>query len=67
MVTWYVYDMDRRVGLPLAFISTLLSVGCFWGRFHYVTDVMVGLLLFVVAVAFTEFRNRGARPGAVRV
>ncbi len=67
LVTWYVYDMDRRVGLALVPVSILLSVGCFWGRFHYVTDVFVGLLLFVVAIAYTTYRNRGVRPAAVGV
>jgi hypothetical protein len=57
--------MDRRVGLVLVPISILLSVGCFWGRFHYVTDVFVGLLLFVIAIAYTTYRNRGVRPGVV--
>jgi hypothetical protein len=59
VVTWYVYRMDRRVGLALVLISSLLSVGCFWGRFHYVTDVLVGLALFALAVAYTEWRHRG--------
>ena len=60
VVTWYVYHMDRRVGRVLMVISTLLSVGCFWGRFHYVTDVLVGLVLFALAVAHTEWRHRRA-------
>lgn len=67
VVTWYVCRMERRVGLILIPISALLTVGCFWGRFHYLTDVVVGLILFVLAIAFTEYRNRGVRPGAVRV
>lgn len=61
VVTWYVFGMHRPVGIALVVISTLLSVGCFWGRFHYVTDVLVGLALFVAAVAFTSWRNRGAQ------
>jgi hypothetical protein len=58
VVTWYVFKMDRRCGRTLMVISTLLSVGCFWGRFHYVTDVAVGLVLFAAAVLFTEWYNR---------
>lgn len=66
VVTWYVYDMDRKVGMALVAISTVLSVGCFWGRFHYVTDVFVGVVLFAAAVAFTTYRNRVvARPAPV--
>ena len=60
VVTWYVLKMDRRWGRALMVISTLLSVGCFWGRFHYVTDVVVGLVLFATAVLFTEWYNRRA-------
>ena len=60
VVTYYVRKADRRVGNVLIFISTLLSIGCFWGRFHYLTDVVVGLLIFAVSVYVTERYNAGA-------
>lgn len=57
-VTYYVLRMHRTWGWILAVISTLLSIGCFWGRFHYVTDVAVGLVIFAAAVALTEWLHR---------
>lgn len=57
-VTYYVHKMHRTWGWILVVISTLLSMGCFWGRFHYVTDVAVGLLIFAAAVLLTEWLHR---------
>jgi membrane-associated phospholipid phosphatase len=63
VVTYYIALVDRRIGAALVFISVLLSVGCFWGRFHYLSDVIVGLLIFGVAVRVTERYNRKATSG----
>jgi len=40
----------RKAGWILLPIVTGLSVGTVWGRFHYVSDVLVGALLGVAAV-----------------
>jgi hypothetical protein len=63
VVTYYLALVDRRLGAALVFISVLLSVGCFWGRFHYLTDVVVGLLIFAVAVGVTERYHRRTATG----
>jgi hypothetical protein len=63
VATYYLALADRRIGAALVFISVVLSVGCFWGRFHYLTDVIVGLAIFAVAVGVTERYNRRAATG----
>jgi hypothetical protein len=66
VVTYYIHRIDVRAGRALILISLLLSVGCVWGRFHYVTDVAVGMLISLVVVWLTErYKHAGAfAPGA---
>jgi len=54
IVLWYVMRESRRWGMALAPVILGLTVGCVWGRFHYVSDVAVGMLLTVLAVWITE-------------
>ena len=56
--TYYLYKAHRPTGWAMIVISFILSVGCLWGRFHYLTDVLVGLGIFVVAVWIIERYNR---------
>ena len=56
--TFYLFLVHRAIGRFMVVISTILSVGCFWGRFHYVTDVLVGFAIFLVAIWWTERYNR---------
>ncbi|MFH1891981.1 MAG: phosphatase PAP2 family protein [Candidatus Zixiibacteriota bacterium] len=60
IVFWYVMRESRRWGMALAPVILGLTIGCVWGRFHYVSDVAVGALITVVAVWLTEhaYRNR---------
>jgi hypothetical protein len=56
--TYYLLLVHRSTGRFMVVISTILSVGCFWGRFHYLTDVLVGFAIFLVAIWWTERYNR---------
>lgn len=38
----------RRVGIALIPVNLGLAIGTFWGRFHYVSDVVVGVAIAVV-------------------
>jgi hypothetical protein len=58
--TYYLLRVHRPTGRFMVVISFILSVGCFWGRFHYLTDVVVGLAIFIIATWWTE---RYTRPG----
>ena len=58
VITYYLYLAKRTLGRLLIGVSVLLSVGCVWGRFHYVTDVVLGLVIFVATTAATEWYNR---------
>lgn len=58
VATYYIFKANRRIGVALVAISTLLTVGCVWGRFHYLSDVVVGLTIFLLAIWLTEWYNR---------
>ncbi len=45
----YLLRYYRRAGLMAIFPVTGLAVGCVWGRFHYVSDVVVGIAIAVVS------------------
>jgi len=63
IVTYYSYRVYRPIGRVLVVLSSLLTVGCVWGRFHYPTDVVVGLAIFVGSVYVTERYNARRRTG----
>lgn len=54
IVTYYVFKAQRTAGHVFVALSALLTVGCVWGRFHYVTDVVVGITLFAICIYLTE-------------
>ena len=58
VATYYTYKANRRIGAGLVVVSSVLTVGCVWGRFHYLTDVVVGILIFILAIWLTEWYNR---------
>jgi membrane-associated phospholipid phosphatase len=45
----YLWRYYRKAGYVAVVPVTGLMVGCVWGRFHYVSDVIVGLVIGVVA------------------
>jgi membrane-associated phospholipid phosphatase len=55
----------RRLGWALLPIVTGLALGTVWGRFHYASDVVVGALLGVAAVALVwKQGDRSASTGS---
>ena len=51
LVIWlYVLEKYRRHAIWLGVIVFGLGMGTFWGRFHYVTDVIVGGLIGLISV-----------------
>jgi membrane-associated phospholipid phosphatase len=49
IVLIFVWRHSRFIRYPLAVIFVGLMVGCVWGRFHYVSDVIVGDIIGVGA------------------
>jgi len=48
------YRYYRRVGLLLIPLVTGLAIGAVWGRFHYLSDIVVGAAIGTAAVAVTR-------------
>ncbi len=49
-----IFRRSRRVGLLLSPVLLGLMIGCVWGRFHYVSDVVVGVVIAILAELFTR-------------
>jgi membrane-associated phospholipid phosphatase len=60
VITMYTYRFSKRWGLILAVIVTGLGVGALWGRYHYISDIIVGAIigLFSVFIADRFLRSR---------
>ena len=51
VIMLYCLRYYRPLGLVLVPINLLLAAGTVWGRFHYVSDVVAGIVVGVAAVA----------------
>jgi membrane-associated phospholipid phosphatase len=58
IVMAFCFRYYRRCGWILLPIVCGLAAGTVWGRFHYVTDVIVGLAIAVVALLWVWSRSR---------
>jgi len=56
IVLIFVWRHSKTVRIPLSLVFVGLMAGCVWGRFHYLSDVIVGVLLAVVVCYFVESR-----------
>jgi membrane-associated phospholipid phosphatase len=56
----YLLRHYRPAGLVFAVLVTGLAVGCVWGRFHYVSDVIVGIMIAIIATVVV-WRTMGTR------
>ena len=50
IVLLYVCRESRAWGYVLIPVITGLMVGCVWGRFHYISDVLAGMAIAAVAL-----------------
>lgn len=64
IVTFYIAKVHAGIGRVFKVLTVILTVGCVWGRFHYTTDVIVGLIIFAVTVRTVERYNvdTGGQP-----
>jgi hypothetical protein len=64
IVTYYIARVSRMAGRVFAVLTCMLTVGCVWGRFHYLADVVAGLVIFAVTVWAVERykEDTAARP-----
>lgn len=62
IVLFYTFQLSRRAGWLLSPIVFGLAVGTVWGRFHYISDTIVGALIAVGALWLLESVLR-ERPG----
>ena len=59
----YCFKYLRRCGWVLLPINIGLAIGTFWGRFHYVSDVLVGGLIGLFATLLTwKYHDRWLKP-----
>ncbi len=49
-----VYRESRKWGVALTIPAIGIAVGCVWGRFHYLLDVIAGILLGILAICAAE-------------
>lgn len=54
----YCWRHYRKIALWLTAIVLGLAGGAVWGRFHYVTDIVVGALVAIVALWITDLWQR---------
>jgi membrane-associated phospholipid phosphatase len=55
----YAFRVSRKLGWILLPINIGLAIGTFWGRFHYVSDVVVGALIALISVwLVTKYYDR---------
>lgn len=48
------FRRSRRLGILLLPVFLGLMIGCVWGRFHYVSDVAVGIAIAILAECLTR-------------
>lgn len=46
----YILKYNRRWGMVCLLLVTMLCLGTVWGRFHYVSDVVGGVLIALFAL-----------------
>lgn len=61
------YRYSRRLGIMLSPVLIGLMIGCVWGRFHYVTDVAVGVAIALIAEWLTSIVFSRGCMGARRL
>jgi membrane-associated phospholipid phosphatase len=62
VITLFCYRYYKPVTWVLTPILVLLSIGTFWGRFHYVSDVVVGAAIAILAVRLVWSRYARLEP-----
>ncbi len=56
VVLAYTFKVSRRIGWMLLPIVVGLAIGTVWGRFHYVSDVVVGAAIGIGAILLIDQR-----------
>ncbi len=54
VITMYTYRLNKQWGLILAVIVTGLGIGALWGRYHYISDIIVGAVIGVLSVYIAD-------------
>jgi len=69
VIMFYCLKYYRRLGLALVPVNLLLAVGTVWGRFHYVSDVVAGIVVGIASVVvvwkFYDLPADGANGKAI--
>jgi membrane-associated phospholipid phosphatase len=52
--TWFLVKEYRRAALPLIFCFVMLCISTMYGRYHYISDVVVGLMIGAVSIVLTS-------------
>jgi membrane-associated phospholipid phosphatase len=52
--TWYLAKEYRPAALPLIFCFVMLCIGTMYGRYHYISDVVVGLFIGGLSIVLTS-------------
>jgi membrane-associated phospholipid phosphatase len=63
VVSAWAWRFDRRLGLPLALLTALLTAGTVYGGFHYAVDALAGALLAVFVSCGRRVMASGTKEG----
>jgi len=67
IVLYYLFRHSKRLGVILSPITIGILVGCVWGEFHYISDVVVGCIIAVAAIWVAELMYRKKIFGSGRI
>jgi membrane-associated phospholipid phosphatase len=49
VIMMFCFKYYRRAGWLLLPVNICLAIGTFWGRYHYISDVVIGIVIAVVS------------------
>jgi membrane-associated phospholipid phosphatase len=58
IIIWNLSKEFRSLTFPLTILLTMLCISTVYGRFHYLSDVVVGLLLGIIMLALVSIWHR---------
>jgi len=66
VMTIFCLKYYRKAGIMLLVINTGMALGTFYGRYHYVSDVIVGAMIGIIMTWLVmKYHDRIAPPGSI--
>jgi membrane-associated phospholipid phosphatase len=64
---WFIFKESKALRLPVALMLTMLCISTVYGRYHYVSDVVAGLLIGFISILLTTYWQNGFLRAKERV